>query len=214
MIFLTTMKSFLAILCVALIAIVAADSIPECNHYNCPPYTVLSSDTDASVEIRQYNSVRWVRTAVQSFYYDDAVNIGFNRLFDYIAGANADGIAIPMTAPVATQVIPGAGPFCESTFIISFFVPDMYQTPNPPPPTPTDDTVFVETLPQTVKAVYMFPGYIMKWDQLIAPITDLVTYCTAAGYEFVPNIETVAGYDSPFHLFDRHNEIWIDIWNY
>ena len=119
-----------------------------------------------------------------------------------------------MTAPVAVQVIPGADPFCESTFIISFYVPSTYQAPNPAPPAPTDATVFVETLPTTTKAIYMFPGYVTEWNQLVGPISDLVNYVTAEGYEFVPNVETVAGYDSPFHLTDRHNEIWIDVLGY
>jgi hypothetical protein len=206
------MKIF--ILVSIIIAVAYAGSIPECSQYDCPPYTVLSTDEAASIEVRQYLSVRWVRTAVQSFYYEEAVNIGFNRLFDYITGANSEGIDISMTAPVATQVIPGAGPFCESTFIISFFVPFEYQEPNPAPPTPTDENVFIETLPETTKAVKMFPGYITRWDQYIAPITDLVSYCESEGYKFVPNIETTAGYDSPFQLYDRHNEIWIDILNY
>lgn len=34
---------------------------------------------------------------------------GFGLLFSYISGANAAGVKIPMTAPVATDVAPGAG---------------------------------------------------------------------------------------------------------
>mmetsp|Transcript_40308 Transcript_40308/g.86012 ORF Transcript_40308/g.86012 Transcript_40308/m.86012 type:complete len:210 (+) Transcript_40308:39-668(+) len=192
----------------------ADDSIPECSRYDCPSYSLLYNNDTSSIQIREYNSARWVRTAVQSFYYEDAVNIGFNRLFDYITGANADGIDIDMTAPVAVQVIPGAGPFCESTFIISFYVPSTYQEPNPAPPAPTNEDVVIETLPETTKAVYMFPGYITSWSELVEPISELQSYLNEMNYKYITNIETVCGYDSPFHISNRHNEIWIDVWNY
>lgn len=28
-----------------------------------------------------------------------------------------------MTAPVRVKLLPGAGPFCEDTFVVSFFAP-------------------------------------------------------------------------------------------
>jgi hypothetical protein len=38
-----------------------------------------------------------------------------------------------MTTPVVVEVLPGAGPFCDSFFTVSFMVPFKYQ-PNPPRP--------------------------------------------------------------------------------
>uniref|UniRef100_A0A7S4ISC4 Heme-binding protein 2 n=1 Tax=Vannella robusta TaxID=1487602 RepID=A0A7S4ISC4_9EUKA len=206
----------LVILCVAIVAgfVVANESIPECDRYDCPSYSLLYNNQTASIQIREYEAARWARTKVQSFYYEKAVNIGFNRLFDYITGENADGIDIDMTAPVAVQVIPGPGPFCESTFIISFYVPSAYQEPNAAPPAPTSSNVYIETLPETTKAVQMFPGYVTQWNELVEPISELVEFCDEQGYQYVSNVETVCGYDSPFHVANRHNEIWIDVWNY
>ena len=50
---------------------------------------------------------------------------------------------IEMTAPVITKIDPGAGPNCESSFTISFFVP----VENVDPPAPTNPEVFHSTLP-------------------------------------------------------------------
>ena len=201
------------LLLAALVAIsIASETIPECDNYDCPVYTLLSSNS--SYEVREYDSALWARTKVQAFYFEEAVNIGFNRLFDYITGENADNIDIDMTAPVAVQIFPGEGPFCKSTFIVSFYVPSVYQQQSNPPPAPTNPEVFIEMLPETVKAVYMFPGYITSWSQLIDPINDLSAYVESEGFATLPNIETYAGYDSPFVLSNRHNEIWMDVLKY
>ena len=60
----------------------------------------------------------------------------------------------------------------------------------------------------------MFHGCVTQWNQLVAPISNFVNYISSEGYEFIPNIETIAGHDSPFHLVNRHNEIWIDVLGY
>ncbi len=45
------------------------------------------------------------------------------RLFQYISGTNEEEAKIEMTAPVRVLLTAGEGPFCESFFKISFFVP-------------------------------------------------------------------------------------------
>lgn len=45
------------------------------------------------------------------------------RLFKYIGGENEEKKKIEMTTPVRSLVTPSDGPFCESKFTVSFFVP-------------------------------------------------------------------------------------------
>ena len=49
-----------------------------------------------------------------------------------------------MTAPVLVKVNPGAGPNCESTFTVSFFVGKEHWQNTPEP---TDADVFIDKLP-------------------------------------------------------------------
>ena len=54
-------------------------------------------------------------------------------------------IKIPMTAPVTVRIEPGAGPNCESAFIISFFIGQNFRQ-NPPKPTNPD--VYLDNVPE------------------------------------------------------------------
>ena len=54
-------------------------------------------------------------------------------------------IKIPMTAPVTVRIEPGAGPNCESTFIISFFIGQNFRQT---PPKPTNPDVYLATVPE------------------------------------------------------------------
>ena len=58
----------------------------------------------------------------------------------------SSGEVIDMTAPVATKVLPGQGPNCNSFFTQSFYVPYVNQAD---PPKPTNPEVFLETFPAT-----------------------------------------------------------------
>merc|ERR1711870_171277 len=201
----------LVILLLGTLAIAATSSdIPECNDHDCPAYTVI--DQSGNFEVRSYRPALWARTMVQSDSYEKAAHIGFNRLLEYISGANEDKTEIAMAAPVTVQIIPGSSMISQSTFIVSFYVADNYQAPNPRPPRPTNPEVFIERLPATTKAVYMFPGMVTKWSDLVVPSEKLAAFIQANGLFHGTEIETFAGYDSPFVLRDRHNEIWMDVW--
>jgi len=61
---------------------------------------------------------------------------------------------VEMTAPVSCLIDPGPGPTCESTFTISFFIPEEHQAD---PPKPTDADVFIENRKECTMFVrYMF----------------------------------------------------------
>ncbi|CAL8311619.1 unnamed protein product [Boreogadus saida] len=93
-------------------------------------------------EVRTYPAAKWVSTTTTGMDWDPAISTGFRRLFKYIQGANMDKVAVDMTAPVSCLVQPGAGPACESSFTVSFYVPEELQDA---PPEPSDQAVFLES---------------------------------------------------------------------
>ena len=72
-----------------------------CHGIDCPSY---SNTTTDSIEVRSYSTELWSSTDVYGVSLDDAMDTGFNRLFNYISGANEGSVAIPMTAPVLVKV--------------------------------------------------------------------------------------------------------------
>jgi len=168
---------------------------------------------DVDTEARSYPAALWASTDVLSTNINDAGDIGFNRLFDYISGKNEAAVAIDMTTPVLTKVQPGAGPNCNSTFTVSFYVPYIYQTTEGPPK-PTSKDVYIQTIGEKYVAVKEFDGYafqakdvaeIVSLSKEISNSKDIVQDSNAG------DVWYLAGYDPPFRYTNRHNEVWLDI---
>lgn len=107
-----------------------------------------------------------------------------------------------MTAPVATRIVPGAGPNCESTFTVSFYIPPKHQSD---PPAPTSNDVFIEDFPEMTLYASSQGGF-MKEEHWLNEARDLSQklHDKSIHKEFY----FTAGYDSPFKLFNRNNEVW------
>ncbi|KAL5731915.1 hypothetical protein ACHQM5_004596 [Ranunculus cassubicifolius] len=118
-------------------------SPPSCNRIECPGYDLIH--TRNGFEIRRYNASMWIT--------------GFLQLFKYISGKNKYNEKIEMTAPVLTQIAPSDGPFCESTFTVSFYVPQVNQA-NPPPA----EGLHVQKWGTTFVAVRQFGGFVKDSD--------------------------------------------------
>lgn len=96
-------------------------------------------------EERVYPARKWVQTSTTSMSRDSVSSTLFFRLFNYISGQNSEQVKIDMTAPVSIFIEPGAGPNCESTFTMAFYVPSRFQDS---PPAPTDASVAIELRPE------------------------------------------------------------------
>ena len=116
-----------------------------------------------------------------------------------------------MTGPVITEVSPSDGPFCESSFVVSFYVPKVNQA-NPP----TAKGLHVQRWKTVYAAVRQFGGFVR--DSNVGEEAAALQ-ASIAGTEWAAAIEkshgaghasvyTVAQYNAPFEYDNRVNEIW------
>ncbi|KAJ1155813.1 hypothetical protein NDU88_008538 [Pleurodeles waltl] len=156
-------------------------------------------------EIRQYEPAKWVSTTLSTTELDPAISTGFMRLFGYIQGNNEKKAKIEMTAPVSCFVNPGAGPSCESSITVSFYIPPEFQND---PPKPTESNVFIENRSSITVCVRSFGGFTnaaKNQEQLL----ELGASLKRDGSVFDERVYYTAGYDSPFKMFNRCNEVWL-----
>ncbi|XP_060062814.1 heme-binding protein 2-like [Ylistrum balloti] len=169
-----------------------------CHNLDCPAYETML--TTPGYEKRRYEASKWVATNTTSSQKNSQL---FQKLFHYISGDNALSQKINMTAPVLKRHVPGANPQAASTHIMYFMVPHKMQDSTP---APTDPSVYFVTLPPMVVYVKSYSGYSSESKDMTAfnalrAELKMTTFDSA--YAFT------AGYDSPFNLIHRHNEVWI-----
>ncbi|XP_033750423.1 heme-binding protein 2-like [Pecten maximus] len=173
-----------------------------CHDLDCPAYETMT--TRPGYEKRRYEASKWVATNLTTTSFSSTENSQmFNKLFKYISGQNAMNQKIPMTAPVLKRHVPGATPQAPSTHIMYFMVPHDMQVSTP---APTDPSVYLVSLPPMVVYVGSYSGYSSESKDMAAFKTlraELETTPFNTGYSFT------AGYDSPFNIVHRHNEVWI-----
>jgi len=177
-----------------------------CHGIDCPEFKLLNANNETAAlwEERLYPAAEWTETYVDGVDFNKAMGEGFNRLFQYISGANEAKAKIAMTAPVLNYITPGAGPFCEDHFNISFFVPFDFQGKAPAPTSP--DVYSVTHEPMKVY-VTSFGGY-ADVDKLRSAAATLAGNLATYNVDFDQEHFYYAGYDSPFRVLDRHNEVW------
>ncbi|KAK4387210.1 hypothetical protein Sango_2591600 [Sesamum angolense] len=184
---------------------------PTCNRIECPSYDVVH--TGNGFEIRRYNSSMWMSTKpIDDVSFVSATRTGFRQLFDYIQGKNDNQQKIEMTGPVITEVKPSDGPFCASSFSVSFYVPKENQQ-NPP----SGKGLHLQKWGVTYVAVRQFGGFVADED---VGEEAAALYASVAGTVWSDAIEKshagdgatdyiVAQYNSPFEFRNRVNEIWL-----
>ncbi len=128
-----------------------------------PAYTVVETIAER-VEIRQYPPRLAVQTTVNAAGAEGR-NEAFQRLFDYISGANQPASEVAMTVPVEVS---DAGATIEMTAPVErglsndrgttmrFFLPSSYSPSTAP--VPSDPRVALVELPATTTAALRFSG--------------------------------------------------------
>ena len=128
----------------------------------------------------------------------------FMKLFRYIQGGNKKKEEIPMTVPVLTEV---KGDGLMQKLKMSFYIPEAFQSN---PPKPEDPAVFVESKEICVY-VRSFGGYPLFYYQYLQQIKELKKALDMEGLKgsYIDGAVMYAGYDEPWKLFGRRNEVML-----
>uniref|UniRef100_A0A7R9UCW7 Heme-binding protein 2 n=1 Tax=Pinguiococcus pyrenoidosus TaxID=172671 RepID=A0A7R9UCW7_9STRA len=198
------------ILSSALVAAFSWEAPWYCHDLDCPAFESddFPLETGEIVEVRHYEANLWTSTVIKGTSLMAATSEAFEKLFDYLQGANEAGEVVDMTAPVLTYITPGEGPNCAETFKVSFYVPYKYQ--DSAPPNPTADDVFIEKIDAMSVAIAAFDGFATD-EQVIEEAAELAAKLQAEGVQMVSESYYFAAYDPPFRLTNRHNEVWLPI---
>jgi hypothetical protein len=159
--------------------------------------------TEKDFEIRFYPAVTMATITSPAKTYKELGNPGFRKLAGYIFGGNNKKQKIAMTSPVHMNIN-------DSVSSMSFVMPAEFHKDNLP--TPNDGGVVIQTTTDEYVAVLKFGGFasnekIEKYKGILeaALKNHHVTYF--GNFRFL-------GYNPPFQLFGRRNEIIVAVdWN-
>ncbi len=150
-------------------------------------------------EIRIYETTLFTSVKLSTKGYKNSSSKGFSILAGYIFGNNERNEKIAMTSPFSMSL--------EDSMTMMFMVPKKFNKDMLPKPNQSD-IVFKEEPAKTVAAI-KFSGWandtkIEKYKQ------DLITALDAEGIKY-SNRFYFFGYNAPFEVFNRKNEIVVEL---
>jgi len=176
-------------------------------------YEVL--EKEGKFEVREYRPQIVAETVVEADF-NDAGNIAFRRLFDYISGENRKKESIAMTAPVSQKTgsekiamtAPVNQQVSEGKYAVSFLMPSKYTMETLPEP--LDSSVRLRQIPARKIAAVRYSG---SWSRkkYEAKKTLLDEFIKNKGLR-IKGQDIFARYDPPFQIpFLRRNEALFEV---
>lgn len=191
----TTIIIFLAIAAVFLfVQAYIAKSTSDTEHQQ---YEVI--ETDGSFEIRYYPSAIMASVSVDG-NYNNSSGKGFRILAGYIFGSNSEDMKIPMTAPVHMQL--------DSTGnYMSFVMPSDYDMDILPDP--DDDQIRIHESSPAHMAAIRFGGFAND-EKIEMHKSKLREYLESKNIAYSEPF-IYLGYNPPYQMVDRRNEVIVKI---
>lgn len=164
------------------------------------PYNTLA--TFENFEIRLYPELTVASTALPQSGYSENSRLGFRKIAGYIFGGNSTNTQISMTSPVQMKM--------DNEESMSFYMPPTMNIKDLP--TPNNAQILVEQQPSKTVAVIRFSGWAS--DQILEKkYQELKCLLEANNIEFQDGYEYL-GYNPPYQLINRINEVTIDLVDY
>lgn len=152
-------------------------------------------------EVRQYEASLFTSVKMSTNKYEEASSKGFSVLAGYIFGGNDKNEKIAMTSPVSVSL--------SDTMTMMFMVPKNYQKENLP--TPNQQAIEFKEEPARRMAAITFGGWsssekIEKYKQ------ELIELLATENIEHT-NKFFFFGYNAPFEMTNRKNEVLVELKN-
>ena len=161
-------------------------------------YKVIRSEKD--FEIRFYPAVTMATITSSAKTYRELGSSGFRKLAGYIFGSNSSKQKIAMTSPVHMDIN-------DSASSMSFVMPAEYHKDNLP--VPNDAGVKIETTTDEYVAAIKFGGFAS--DSRINEYTEKLERALIANSITYYGRFRFLGYNPPYQLFGRRNEIIVSV---
>ena len=167
------------------------------NNIETYPYVVVEDYGD--VQIRKYESSLFTAVKVSSNSYEKSSSNGFRVLAGYIFGGNQSNEKIAMTSPVSMSL--------EDSMTMMFMVPRKYKEEDLP--APNDKAIQIVEQPEKMMAVISFGGWandkkIERYRNILIKELDEKSIAHANRFYYF-------GYNPPYEVFNRKNEIAVEL---
>lgn len=162
------------------------------------PYQVIKKEKD--FEIRKYPPATMATVSMDARSYKELSSTGFRKLASFIFGGNQSKKSIAMTSPVHMDIN-------ENKSSMSFVMPSQYTKDNLPKPDNTD--IKIQTTAEEYVAAIQFGGYADD-EKIKKYTTQLELDLKENGIEYFGNFRFL-GYNAPYQVLDRKNEIIVSI---
>jgi hypothetical protein len=161
------------------------------------PYVVMKKYKQ--FEIRNYETTLFTSVKLSTKGYKNSASKGFSILAGYIFGNNERNEKISMTSPVSMSL--------EDSMTMMFMVPKKFNKDNLPKP--NQSGIEFKEEPAKTMAAISFSGWanetkIEKYKQ------QLISALDAEGIKYT-NRFYFFGYNAPYELFNRKNEILVEL---
>lgn len=162
------------------------------------PYHVIKKEKD--FEIRKYPPATMATVSMDAKSYKELSSTGFRKLASFIFGGNQAQKSIAMTSPVHMDIN-------DSQSSMSFVMPSEYNRDNLPKP--DNSEIKIETTAEEYVAAIQFGGYANDEDIKIYA-DQLENSLKLNGIEYFGNFRFL-GYNAPYQVLDRKNEIIVSV---
>lgn len=163
------------------------------------PYQIVKEYDE--FEVRSYEATLFTSVKLSSDKYEESSSKGFRILAGYIFGGNERNEKISMTSPVTMSL--------EDSMTMMFMVPKKLKKEELPKPNQSD--IEFKEIPAKKMAAITFGGWAN--DEKIKKFKKkLIKYLEAEGIPYA-NRFYFFGYNSPYEVFNRKNEVVVELEN-